>query len=248
VTTTKWWLVGAMLVIALVVLAGFTLGISPKLEEVGVTRATRTAALAQNEAYELQLAALQREFDGLETVQDELAVLRAAIPEGAALPAFIGQLDAIAGRTSVTVTEFSSADAMPYVPVVPAPDATAPDATAPDTTVPDTTAPDATAPDATAPDATAPDATVPDTTAPDTDGAGSAAPSPLVTAENFIAVPVTISVTGSFDAVLDFLEGLQNGQRLMTVTSFSSGTPSADVPDRVTGQIAGIVYVLLDAS
>jgi Tfp pilus assembly protein PilO len=228
VTTTKWWLVGAMLVIALVVLAGFTLGISPKLEEVGVTRATRTAALAQNEAYELQLAALQREFDGLETVQDELAVLRAAIPEGAALPAFIGQLDAIAGRTSVTVTEFSSADAMPYVPVVPAPDATAPDATAPDTTVPDTTAPDA--------------------TAPDTDGAGSAAPSPLVTAENFIAVPVTISVTGSFDAVLDFLEGLQNGQRLMTVTSFSSGTPSADVPDRVTGQIAGIVYVLLDAS
>ncbi|WP_199184861.1 hypothetical protein [Cryobacterium sp. M15] len=232
-TTTKWWLVGAMLVIALVVLAGFTLGISPKLEEVGVTRATRTAALAQNEAYELQLAALQREFDGLETVQDELAVLRAAIPEGAALPAFIGQLDAIAGRTSVTVTEFSSADAMPYVPVVPAPDATAPDTTAPDTTAPDTTAPDA---------------TVPDTTAPDTDGAGSAAPSPLVTAENFIAVPVTISVTGSFDAVLDFLEGLQNGQRLMTVTSFSSGTPSADVPDRVTGQIAGIVYVLLDAS
>ncbi|WP_174722242.1 hypothetical protein [Cryobacterium lyxosi] len=234
-TTTKWWLVGAMLVIAIVVMAGFTLGISPKLEEVGVARATRTAALAQNEAYELQLAALQREFDGLETVQDELAVLRAAIPEGAALPAFIGQLDAIAGRTSVTVTEFTSADAMPYVPVVPAPDATAPDATEPDTTEPDATVPDATVPDATAPDT-------------DTDGAGSAAPSPLVTAENFIAVPVTISVTGSFDAVLDFLEGLQNGQRLMTVTSFSSGTPSADVPDRVTGQIAGIVYVLLDAS
>ncbi|WP_104193436.1 type 4a pilus biogenesis protein PilO [Cryobacterium sp. Y82] len=224
-TTTKWWLVGAMLVIALVVLAGFTLGISPKLEEVSATRATRTAALAQNEVYELQLAALQRQFDGLETVQDELAVLRAAIPGGAALPAFIGQLDAIAGRTSVTVTEFSSADAMPYLPVVP------------DTTVPDTTAPDSTAPDSTAPDSTAPG----------TDGAGSAAPSQLVTAENFIAVPVTISVAGSFDAVLEFLDGVQNAQRLMTVTSFSSGMPSADTPDLVTGQIAGIVYVLLNA-
>ena len=229
-TTTKWWLVGAMLVIALVVLAGFTLGISPKLEEVSATRATRTAALAQNGVYELQLAALQRQFDGLETVQDELAVLRAAIPEGAALPAFIGQLDAIAGRTSVTVTEFSSADAMPYLPV--APDSVAPDSTAPDTTVPDTTAPDT---------------TVPDTTAPGTDGAGSAAPSSLVTAENFIAVPVTISVAGSFDAVLEFLDGVQNAQRLMTVTSFSSGMPSADTPGRVTGQIAGIVYVLLNA-
>ena len=222
-TTTKWWLVGAMLVIALVVLAGFTLGISPKLEEVGVARATRTAALAQNEVYEQQLAALQREFDGLETVQDELAVLRAAIPEGAALPAFIGQLDAIAGRTSVTVTEFSSADAMPYVPVVPAADATAPGTTAPGTTAPGTTAAD-------------------------TGGAGPAAASPLVTAENFIAVPVTISVAGSFDAVLEFLDGVQNGQRLMTVTSFSSGTPTADTSNRVTGQIAGIVYVLLDAS
>jgi Tfp pilus assembly protein PilO len=201
VTTTKWWLVGAILVIVLVVSAGFTLGVSPKLDELSASRATRTAALAQNEVYELQLAALQREFDGLETVQNELAVLREAIPEGAALPAFVGQLEAIAGRTSVALTEFSSADALPYAPVVPV-------------------------------------ATVPDATA---------APSALVTTDNFVAVPVTISVTGSFDAVLQFLEGLQNGQRLMTVTSFSSGTPSADAPDRVTGQIAGIVYVLLNS-
>jgi Tfp pilus assembly protein PilO len=225
-TTNKWWLVGAALVIVLVVLSGFTLGISPKLEEVSVARATRTAALAQNEVYELQLAALQREFDSLETVQDELAVLRAAIPEGAALPAFIGQLDAIADRTSVTLTEFSSADAMPYLPVVPAPDATAPDATAPDATAPDATAPDATAPDGAAAGA-----------------AVSTTPSPLVTAENFVAVPVTISITGSFDAVMEFLDGVQNGQRLMTVTAFSS---SPGAPDRQTGQIAGIVYVLLD--
>ncbi|TFB75948.1 hypothetical protein E3O06_04760 [Cryobacterium glaciale] len=218
-TTTKWWAVGAILVIVLVVSAGFTLGISPKLEELSASRATRTAALAQNEVYELQLAALQREFDGLETVQDELAVLREAIPEGAALPAFVGQLDAIAGRTSVTLTEFSSADALLYAPVVP-------DTTVPDTTVPDTT--------------------VPDTTAPGAADAAAAAPSALVTTDNFVAVPVTISVTGSFDAVLQFLDGLQSGQRLMTVTSFSSGTPSADAPDRVTGQIAGIVYVLLN--
>ena len=205
-TTTKWWLVGAILVIVLVVSTGFTLGVSPKLDELSASRATRTAALAQNEVYELQLAALQREFDGLDTVQNELAELREAIPEGAALPAFVGQLEAIAGRTAVTLTEFSSADALPYAPVVP--------------------------------DATVPDATVPDATA---------APSALVTTDNFVAVPVTISVTGSFDAVLQFLEGLQNGQRLMTVTAFSSGTPSADAPNRVTGQIAGIVYVLLNS-
>lgn len=224
-TTTKWWLVGAMLVIVIVILAGFTLGISPKLDELSAARTTRTATLAQNEVYEAQLAALQREFDGLETVQDELAVLREAIPEGAALPALIGQLDAIAGRTSVTLTEFSSADAMPYVPVVPAADTTAP-----------------------ATDGAATNAPATDGAAAEAAEAAAAAASPLVTAENFVAVPVTISVTGSFDAVLDFLDDLQNGQRLMTVTSFSSGTPSADVPDRVTGQIAGIVYVLLNAS
>ena len=218
-TMTKWWLVGAILVIVLVVSAGFTLGISPKLEELSASRAARTAALAQNEVYELQLAALQREFDGLETVQDELAVLREAIPEGAALPAFVGQLDAIASRTSVTLTEFSSADALPYAPAVP------------DTAVPDTAVPGAT-----------PNAPVPQAA-----DAAAAASSALVTTDNFVAVPVTISVTGSLDAVLQFLDGLHNGQRLMTVTSFSSGTPSADAPDQVTGQIAGIVYVLLNA-
>ncbi|TFD63606.1 hypothetical protein [Cryobacterium ruanii] len=234
-TTTKWWLVGAILVIVIVMLAGFTLGISPKLDELSATRTTHTATLAQNEVYEAQLAALQREFDGLETVQDELAVLREAIPEGAALPALIGQLDAMAGRTSVTLTEFSSADAMPYVPVVPAADTDAP-------------ATDGAATGGAATGGAATNAPATDGAAAGAAEAAAAAASPLVTAENFIAVPVTISVTGSFDAVLDFLDDLQNGQRLMTVTSFSSGTPSADVPDRVTGQIAGIVYVLLNAS
>ncbi|TFD05865.1 MULTISPECIES: type 4a pilus biogenesis protein PilO [unclassified Cryobacterium] len=212
-TPTKWWLVGAMLVIVLVMLAGYTLGISPKLDELSEARTTRSAALAQNEVYDLQLAALQRQFDGLETVQDELAVLREAIPGGAALPTLIGQLDGIAGRTSVTLTEFSSADAMPYLPVVALPDTAS---------------------------------GVDPTTAADASAAPSAASSPLVTAENFVAVPITIAVTGNFDAVLEFLDGLQNGQRLMTVTSFSTSAASAEAPDRVTGQIAGIVYVLLN--
>ena len=220
-TTTKWWLLGAILVIGLVVLAGFTLGISPKLDELNAARTTRSAALAQNEVYELQLAALQRQFDGLETVQDELALLREAIPAGAALPTLIGQLDAIAERTSVDLTDFSSADAMPYLPVVAPPDIAA--------------------------DIAADVAADVDTTAEaDAAAAPPAALSPLVTAENFVAVPITIAVTGRFDAVLQFLAGLQNGQRLMTVTSFSTSAPSADAPDRVTGQIAGIVYVLLN--
>jgi Tfp pilus assembly protein PilO len=217
-TRIRWWIVGATLIIVLVMLAGFSLWISPKLDELGVARTTRSAALAQNEVYELQLEALQRQFDGLESVQAELALLREAIPSGAALPAFIGQLDALAERASVTVTEFSSADAMPYVPVIPLPDT---------------------------------GVSLSTTGAADAAAAPTAPPSPLVTAENFAAVPVTISVTGSIDAVLGFLAGLQNGQRLITVTSFGTGAPSAetssaDAAGRVTGQIAGIVYVLLD--
>ena len=90
------------------------------------------------------------------------------------------------------------------------------------------------------------DETVPDETVPGAADAPAAASSSLVTTDNFVAVPITISVAGSFDAVLQFLDGLQDGERVMTVTAFNSSAPSADAPDQVTGQIAGLIYVLLN--
>ncbi|THG29657.1 type 4a pilus biogenesis protein PilO [Naasia lichenicola] len=91
-----------------------------------------------------------------------------------------------------------------------------------------------------------------------TDGTASAATAysdPRITAGNFIQIPVTVSVTGSYENVQAFLAGLQNGSRLFLVNSFqstrnasedgSSTTITAD--SSVSAVIGGFVYVLLSS-
>lgn len=72
------------------------------------------------------------------------------------------------------------------------------------------------------------------------------APSPAATTppapDGFIVMPIQLSVTGPYVKVLDFVQGMQTGTRLVLVTAFSSSAagPSKDV----TASIGGFAYVL----
>ena len=44
--------------------------------------------------------------------------------------------------------------------------------------------------------------------------------------------------------MLDFISGLQQGERLVTVNAFGT-TATADAPGMVTGTITALIYVLL---
>ena len=61
---------------------------------------------------------------------------------------------------------------------------------------------------------------------------------------NYISVPITIEASGTGDTVLDFLSGLQYGQRIIAINTFalSSGTST----DTVTVSISAEIYVLVD--
>ncbi|MCU1437694.1 MAG: hypothetical protein JWP66_781 [Naasia sp.] len=71
-----------------------------------------------------------------------------------------------------------------------------------------------------------------------------------ITADNLVAMPVTVEVTGSLDAALGFLDGVQSGPRLFLVNKVSSVADSANggSGDAVTATVAGYVYVLLAAA
>ena len=82
-----------------------------------------------------------------------------------------------------------------------------------------------------------------------------------VTATNFVTVPVQITITGDYARVLDFVNDLQQGERLFLVSTLSStgatnskgvkGTPStsrANGSQRVDSSIGGYIYVLLNQS
>ncbi|TFD17171.1 hypothetical protein [Cryobacterium sp. TMT2-23] len=240
------WVLGSVVLIAATALLGWVLGISPKLSEAGLADADRVAVETQNSASALKVAALKEKFDSIGDLKGELSALRMAVPNAAEIPAFVTQLDSIAEQHQVTLTDISVNDAQAYVPLVVAP-----------------TAIEAPAADASAPTATtAPTATAAPTAA-EVAAALAPVPNALITASNFVSVPISLSVSGSYGNVLDFIEGLQKGTRLVMVTTFattpaeasSSAAPVAtnsttvQAPigsDQVTTTISALIYVLLN--
>lgn len=67
---------------------------------------------------------------------------------------------------------------------------------------------------------------------------------PLVTADNFVAIPITLAVTGEQANIMTFINGLQTGDRLFLVTELS--LDQDEKSSAYTSDITGFVYVLLD--
>ena len=241
------WVLGSVVLIAATAVLGWVLGISPKLSEASIADADRVAVETQNSASALKVAALKVKFENIGDLKGELSALRLAVPNAAEIPAFVTQLDSIAQQHQVTLTDISVKDAQAYVPVVVAPTATAAEGaqTAPTPTA--TPAPTASA---------AP-------TAAEVAAALAPVPNALITASNFVSVPISLSVSGSYGNVLDFIEGLQKGTRLVMVTTFATAraesppaaaptaitTTTVDTPatsDQVTTTISALIYVLID--
>lgn len=219
----RWWLVGGVLILGFAVLTGWFLGISPQLQLAHNTRIERIAVEERNLGFEVRLASLEEQFDGIGALEDELAGLRDAIPNSGELPDFVRQVTAIAAEHEVSVTSITLSDAQPFVvPEIPV----AADAAAEPTT----------------------DAEATDSAAAATETDATAAPTAL-SPEQFLAVPVTVTVEGGNDAALAFVQGLQFGDRIITVTNLSTQPlATEDATGAVTATISGLVYVLLDAS
>lgn len=224
-----------MIVVALV--AGWFLGISPRLSEAVGTTADRLVVDAQNEAYEDQLADLKKRFESLTEAKADLAAVREAVPSGAHLPEFVRQINSIAEGRHVAVMSIAVKDAQPYVPVIPV----APAAPAENPPPAGDTAPTdgSTAPPAPAPAPADQDAA---TTAGIENAAEVTGLSSLVTAENFVAVTVDVKVMGDYAAVLGFIDGMHKGSRLATITAIKTTNEAGGV----AAEITTMVYVLVN--
>jgi len=242
-STSRIWAIGCALVVTVSIALGWFLGASPLLAAAKLADEAREAAEAQNTAYSQELVILKDQFEGIDQLEDQLGDLRAELPAGTALPDYLNQLSTEAQQHSVTLTSITTADAVAYAPTaaeVPVVEAPAADAEAP----------------------AADDAAAATAAAAPVEGAGVPVTSPLVTAENFIAIPITLAFDGGYDNVLAFVESLQKGTRLTAVTAFSTtkedaaaaATPTeeGDIPaapaatDAVTGTMSLLIYVLLD--
>jgi len=224
VDKNRLWVIGTVLVIGAIVVLGWGLGIAPKLTEVSTAQEELAVAVSENAVQEVRGESLKKQFEGLGALRDELAALQLSVPNSTQSPALIAEFGAISEASQVVISSISQNDAQAYDPSL-----------AGVTTDAVTATTDSGAAEGAAPVAAAPAGPVVD---------------PRITATNFSAIPVTVIVEGSAAGVLDFVSGMQHGERLITVTTVSLSEPAAADPlvaagtGVVTGTITAFVYVL----
>lgn len=254
------WVIGAALASVLVIAGGYFLGIAPQFAAASAADQQRAGIEAQNAIYEVQLAKLQKDFKTIDDEKAKLAALRTSVPASPDLSDFLTQLNELAAATQVTVTSFTTSDALPY-PGPSAAGAAQEAAEKPATEKPATEeAPaDGDADTATAEEPSEP-AAAPATTALPGVGSDEEQTSPLITPDTFAAIPVTLTVTGGDPNVQAFLAAAQSGKRLFLVNAFTlapaeaapteegaEADPNAPVSS-FSGTLSGYVYVLLSGS
>ena len=213
----KLWLIGSVLVTSVIVVLGWLLGVQPQLDSLHAAETSRAAVQTTNTGHVALIARLKLDFENIDALAETADALAESVPTGSAMPDFVDQLDAQARAAGVTLTGMTVTEAQAYVPVA------APVA-APGT---DTAAP-ATGEEAPALASTGPVASAPS----------------LITASNFAAFPLQITVTGNYAEVLDFVASLQTGGRLFLVDGLGT-VPAPGEPNQVDATISGLVYSLV---
>ncbi|QKS88918.1 hypothetical protein [Curtobacterium flaccumfaciens] len=215
----------AVVAMVVVALAGFFLGVQPHLAQAASDRTDQVTVDATNRTTAAELARLKERAESLPKLKAELAALTASVPSSASMSSFYGAVDSVAAKAGVKVSAITTSDAVAYTAPAAATDAAA-EATDGATAEPTTGA---------------------------TDGATAPLTDPAISAANFSAIPVSVSVDGSFDQALSFVGGMQDGARLFLVTTVSSSvsqdsTDPAAAAATTTWTFGGYVYVLTAGS
>jgi Tfp pilus assembly protein PilO len=212
----------AILVVAMiaVVAGGWLLGIQPSLDAAAAAGVQREAVHSQNDGIRAEIAALQAAQEELPQLEKRLRGLNASIPATDDSSALLDSLHDLAAKAGVTVDGVTFEEAQPYAAPVP---------------------PEAAPTEAAAEGATTEPVPVEapvDPLLPLSD--------PSITADNFVLVPLSVAVSGSFGDVLRFVDGVQSGPRLFLVNKFTSSSEAATGGgSSVKATVGGYVFVLL---
>jgi Tfp pilus assembly protein PilO len=237
------WVVGTILVAAILAVAAWFLLISPVRSAAADITTQAQAVEDSNGQLQIQTHRLAEQYTHLDEYKNDLAALRVQVPSDAQLSEYLRQLDTIATERSVTLTSVSPATATAFAPPV-AQSATETDvegAGTTDSSNSDTSADAVTSADATD-DSSSPAPAQPASSAPD----------------GMLAVPLSLTAVGTYDAMVSFLDALQSQTpRLMLVSTVSGiaqtdqaaggGRPETSLGD-LEINVTGYLYVLPDTA
>jgi Tfp pilus assembly protein PilO len=203
----------SILVMVLIPVVGWFLVAQPQLAAATAADQQRADLEAQVQVSSAVVAQLKADSAKLPELNDDLNKLRTSIPANVDSSGYIDGLDALATVSGVVITGLTVEQPVVYTPAV------------------STAAPPAASGDAEEGEdpPAQPDPAI--------------VTSPLITSENFVAIPVTIEVAGGWAPVLNFVDGLQSSPRLFLVTGLST-TADEGSGTELTGKISGYIYAI----
>ncbi len=116
VSSTRYWTIGGVLVIVVVLVLGFFLGVQPQLQAAAVSQRDLADVEAQNQLQRVELEALKQQFELLPEITAELEELRLSIAATASIDTFTTQLSSQLAATGVTLVNFTVSNGAPFVP------------------------------------------------------------------------------------------------------------------------------------
>ncbi|HEY3438349.1 MAG TPA: hypothetical protein VGK35_11750 [Actinotalea sp.] len=238
------WILGTIVVALLLGIGSWFLAISPVMTATAEAQDQASTTRDANTLLRTKIAHLKEQFTHLDEYKAELAGLQTQIPTAAQVSAYLREVQALATARSVLITGTTSELGQTVVPAEPVVAAPATDASKPDVTAGVSSTPS------------------PSPSAGATAGAGTTAGSAGAKAaasavpDGFVAIPMSITVLGTYENVVAFVGDLQNSTaRLMLVTGFtgtaqdeaeaSGGRPATAVGD-LELVVTGYTYVLAD--
>ena len=224
----KIWILGLAIAMVGILAMGWFVGVDPQLQAKAAADEQRASVEAQNTATVATIEKLKGDFETIDALRAELAGLRGSIPAGGELPAFLTQLDTLASESATTVTALTVAEAIEY---------TAPATSVVEVPVEGAEGESAEGEDAAEADAAASVPEGPETPTVITDN--------RITSENFVAIPITVTVQGDRDGSRVFIDKLQQGPRLFMATQITM-TPKDDEPGQFDTTMTGYVYTVLE--
>lgn len=198
------WIVGTVLVSLLLAVAAWFLLISPTLSTAGETRTQAEQVEMTNEQTVVRIARLKEQFAQLDTYKAELAALRTQVPETAQLSPYLRQLDEVAQAHSVTITSIVPSPPATFAPVAAA--ATEEVMAGAGTTE------------------EAAEGSTTDTATAEATAAAAATAAPAGMAD----IAVALTVVGSYDNVLAFIDAIQQTDRRLFLATTVTGTAQDD--------------------
>jgi len=115
-TRNRTWLWLGALVSFIIFAVGWMAGIQPQLTKISTANQSRDVVMGQNAKDEILLAQLKKDYQNIDSMRDNLKLLRASVPTQAEISSFVTELNSLADIHNVTVKSMTFNDAKPYTP------------------------------------------------------------------------------------------------------------------------------------